>query len=334
MKNWLKKATGHLARITGIPQRRQGQDALILMLHRVLPQPAFDQLQFQKMLAVSESGLRNLIRYMQAHFTLIQIDDYLSLNPLEHRSERFACLTFDDGWQDNYWFALPIIEDCKAPVSIYLSTGFLETGKHFWWQTIGDTLARAHPNPVLKSAITKILRQYHLGIDSPLTTDHLINQIKQLPPHERNSLIAAFELLQDEQSAHGLTWQQIQQMADTGLIRFGTHTVNHVLLTQLNQQDAEYEIRQCKRDLLHKQPLHFNGVFCYPNGDVNPTVAGQVAAAGYRAALTTQSGYASRAAAERFMLARINVTEATAQTPALLNYRLLKIKRRQEAVRT
>jgi peptidoglycan/xylan/chitin deacetylase (PgdA/CDA1 family) len=47
--------------------------------------------------------------------------------------ERAICLTFDDGYRDNYTFALPILERFNLKATFYLVTGYIGSDRVFEW---------------------------------------------------------------------------------------------------------------------------------------------------------------------------------------------------------
>lgn len=62
-----------------------------------------------------------------------------------------------------------------------------------------------------------------------------------------------------------LTWEQILDMQNSGLIEFGAHTLNHANLTEIPPETARCEIEECKYRLERKlnRPVY---AFAYPYG--------------------------------------------------------------------
>ena len=84
----------------------------------------------------------------------------------------------------------------------------------------------------------------------------------------------------------GMTWDQVQEMADSPLVTIAAHSVNHPAdLTQVSDGDLRMEVEQSKRELEERlgMPIHY---FTYPEGNYDERVAEVVEAAGFRAALT------------------------------------------------
>jgi peptidoglycan/xylan/chitin deacetylase (PgdA/CDA1 family) len=81
---------------------------------------------------------------------------------------------------------------------------------------------------------------------------------------------------------------QLRQWAQAGQ-EVGAHTQNHVHLNSLQLSDAAQEIQGSKTDLEQMLGLPV-GSFCYPYGQYSPEHIGQVDAAGYQTATTTQRG--------------------------------------------
>ena len=101
-----------------------------------------------------------------------------------------------------------------------------------------------------------------------------------------------------------MTAAQVQLVNQEGMV-IGAHTVHHVDLVALPPAAAAAEIATSKARL---QGLLSHRVddFAYPYGDVDPTVAALVAAAGFRDAVTTEAG-TSQCASAPDMLRRIRI---------------------------
>lgn len=57
---------------------------------------------------------------------IISLDEYADAAIRGRPPRRGVVLTFDDGWRDNYDFALPVLQSLEAPATFFVTTGHLE----------------------------------------------------------------------------------------------------------------------------------------------------------------------------------------------------------------
>jgi peptidoglycan/xylan/chitin deacetylase (PgdA/CDA1 family) len=106
-----------------------------------------------------------------------------------------------------------------------------------------------------------------------------------------------------------LTREMILEMAASGLVDFGSHTVHHPNLTALPDADAEVEIVESKR-VLEELLGHPVRTFCYPTGAYGDREVALVDDAGYALAVTTEWDYADPAM-DPGMIPRIRISAWT-----------------------
>ncbi len=85
-----------------------------------------------------------------------------------------------------------------------------------------------------------------------------------------------------------MNWDQAREMQQEGFV-FGSHTVNHVVLTKLSSEEALNELVDSRLEIeqqLGKPPLYF----AYPTGAYNMQIEDLVRRAGYKAAFTIRYG--------------------------------------------
>ncbi|MGB3509070.1 MAG: polysaccharide deacetylase family protein [Microcoleaceae cyanobacterium] len=91
--------------------------------------------------------------------------------------------------------------------------------------------------------------------------------------------------------ARHISWENIQEMYDSGLIQFGSHTKSHPDLTLISTTQRQAEIFQSKQKIEEKIGSEVIA-FSYPAGVYNDVVLKDVSQAGYKFAVTTNSGNA------------------------------------------
>ena len=106
----------------------------ILMLHRVVEHRSDDPA--QRELEVTPDFLeQTILDYRQKGYTFIKIDELPIFNFQFSifNSSRFVCITFDDGYQDNYDIAYPLLKRLDVPFAVYVTTGFIDNRLPMWW---------------------------------------------------------------------------------------------------------------------------------------------------------------------------------------------------------
>jgi peptidoglycan/xylan/chitin deacetylase (PgdA/CDA1 family) len=104
-----------------------------------------------------------------------------------------------------------------------------------------------------------------------------------------------------------LTWDEIREMAASGLIAFGSHSIHHIPLTHLGGQELQDEVAGSKRLLEEKLGKKVD-LFAYPVGNFDARTRAAVRDAGYLAAAATNPG---RGAADDdpFIIKRLRISE-------------------------
>ncbi len=270
--------------------RERGRNVQILFYHRVNDEndPYFP--------ATPTQSFGKQMEHLARYFNVLPLLDAVARIQAKDIPENALVITFDDGYRDNYIHAYPILKDLSLPATIFLATGSIETDRPLWHDLVFSAFRR-----------TRQLCLSNFGNCSdvyPLATVHgrlyaqrrVIEFLWTLDHSERMFWI---ETLRDTlcvgnsrpQVGLMLTWDDIRLMHAHG-IAFGSHTVNHPILTRVPKEVAEREIRNSKR-MIERQLCAPVNCFAYPNGrqgEFNVETAELLKAAGYVCGLTTVFG--------------------------------------------
>src|SRR5688572_30120525 len=131
--NRLRRDTGwHL----GLSESRlkNAKGARILVYHGICPD---DHLRFNT-LFIKLKTFETQLRLYKKYFNIVSLDDFYHQR---FNNEKFTiCLTFDDGFANNYKYVLPLIEQYQVPATFFI-TGIREAGYDILWN---DTLSIAY----------------------------------------------------------------------------------------------------------------------------------------------------------------------------------------------
>jgi len=280
-------------RATGTVLSSSGKNnkLLILMFHRVLPQP--DPLLPHDVDVNTFDWQMGLIKHCFTPLSLTEAAHRLRTGTLPPRS---VCVTFDDGYADNYHFALPVLKKYDIPATVFVAVGFIDGGM-MWNDAIIETCRHA------KSGVMDL---YAIGLDRyPINTQKerldtintVIQRLKYLPMEERQAKVEKITGLANEDLPNNLmmTHDQLNQLSLHG-IEIGAHTVSHPILSRMPLDQAEYEIIEGRNRLQDMLGTTIKS-FAFPNGkpgyDYGPDHVRTVRQAGFDVAVSTAWGYAS-----------------------------------------
>jgi peptidoglycan/xylan/chitin deacetylase (PgdA/CDA1 family) len=296
----------------------------ILIFHRVLPQP--DPLFPSEVDAVRFDAL---VGMLNSCFNLMPLEDGLGALRSGRLPARAACITFDDGYADNFTVALPILRRHGAVATFFVATGFLDGGR-MWNDTVIEMIRRAPATIDLTRAGFGVLR-----LDSVASRQEaigtLLGKLKYLPLQERQDQVELLRELVGVALPDDLmmTSDQLRQLHAAGM-EIGGHTVNHPILARLAPDAARREIADGKDTLegLLRVPVRS---FAYPNGkpgeDYLAEHARMAREIGFTSAVSTSWGAASPAS-NAFQLPRFTPWDRSHTRFAL---RLLQNMRRPGA---
>lgn len=111
--------------------------------------------------------------------------------------------------------------------------------------------------------------------------------------------------------SNNLTDRELKEIADSGLVEIGGHTVNHYALTSLGKEKAGREIIEDKKYLEKKFNLEMES-FAYPYGLFDEETISLTKKAGYRQAVSVIRG-TKQTEENRYFLSRIRPGNATGE---------------------
>lgn len=266
----------------------------ILKLHR------FTDPQTPHVAGTDPSALRDQLAYLRRHgYRMLSLSELLPrLRDPDPRDKTPAVVfTVDDGYADFARIAAPIFAEFDCPVTLFVTTGFVDGTVWQWWDHVTYLLRRTTRSTFhLDNGRAHIARW-----STPQQRDGARNEIARalelIDAPERDSLIAELgrqlevELPRAAPPEYApVTWEEVRRMGTQG-VTFGPHTVTHRILNQAPADACDWEIQESYRRL-REQTDACIPFFCYPAGRAGAREFDAVRRAGFEAALATTPGYA------------------------------------------
>lgn len=260
----------------------------VLIFHRVLSEcdPIFSD-------EMHAHRFDELCGWLASWFNVLPLDQAVARMRVGSLPARAACITFDDGYADNYRVAMPILQRHGLTATFFIATGFLNGGR-MWNDSIVESVRRCEDSVLDLSCLGFGRHELKNAYSRRTTIEYLIDQIKYRTIDERDSIteqlagLAGVELPEDLM----MTSNEVKLLHHAGMC-IGAHTVSHPILAQLSDEQVRQQIQE-SRDFLEKLLGHRVGLFAYPNGkpgeDYTLKTANVVRNLGFDAAVNTQWG--------------------------------------------
>lgn len=213
---------------------------------------------------------------------------------------RSVAVTFDDGYADNLYQAMPLLEQYEIPVTLFATTGYL--GRRFWWDELTCLLLESPSLPAelfLEFASeTHFWQEFKdLNEDRRLILEEiyqiLLGQTVEAREEAMGQLSKQIDITCDQGIGDGraMTPGELTEFSRDRLVTIGAHTVSHPVLTDMSPIEQQYEIEQSKRDLeaLLNQTVD---AFSYPNGAADETTRNFLRQTGFSSACASFSDVA------------------------------------------
>ena len=333
LKRIAKRAVVHTIACTApLTWRLRRPGALVvLMYHRVLPKDSPARRTEQPGMYVSPATLDLHLTELKRRFEPVHLEEWLRRAKTGAPLPRLACaITFDDGWRDNYEYALPVLAKHQFPATIFLVSSYIGTSYRFWPNRLMSLLQKSfaepgsvdYPQPLRRIVEPVLAQAREHGTLTAEEADRAVQAAKILGEEQIRALIEAAEKSAGDalEAAEILSREEIGRMAATGLIRFGSHTATHYRLGgHPSAQAMEREI-VASRDALRRLCGQEIALFCYPNGDTSPAAI-ECVRSHYLGAVTTHSGWHGPNG-DPHLIERIGVHEDVSATRAAFQSRL------------
>lgn len=217
------------------------------------------------------------MRHLTGHYrilTLDQVAEYLR-GELELLEDAIV-VTFDDGYQDNYTDALPILSRHGVVACFFVASAPLLAGEHYWIDTLSARLEALHGTDATISlpAMPEIAQQINGFIAAPvqdrqLQAKSVFLALNQLKEPQKHTVLAALHAVCQVTGAKTIntpslmTAEQLTAMTQAGQ-QIGAHTVSHPRLSNLVPKEVASEITNGIMQL--RQSIAGVRHFAYPFG--------------------------------------------------------------------
>jgi peptidoglycan/xylan/chitin deacetylase (PgdA/CDA1 family) len=238
--------------------------------------------------AVSASRLRSQFEHLHRHFRIFplalmieRLKSGTALDPLT------VAITIDDGRRNCYEVLFPLLKEFQIPATFFVVSSFIRREDWVWTDKV----------------LWLSEQSSRIGELSAGNIDRLFAGMNQLRPEGRTAFLEAIakrmgvSIPPKAPSKYGpCSWSDLREMADSGLVEIGSHTVTHPVLATITDVDSWHELTASRAQIEEGLGRQVR-LFCFPNGkvgDYRPCHLEQVREAGYEGAVVASFGMVDR----------------------------------------
>jgi peptidoglycan/xylan/chitin deacetylase (PgdA/CDA1 family) len=311
----IKTLSLSLLSITGafrLAEYFSSRDLLVLTYHRVIPRDRRVRGQrppntlfvdeFEEQMAF----LAKRYKVLTGNELRAVIDEAGTVSPYS------LAVTFDDGYENNFSHALPILQRYGLHAVFFLTTNLIgNQDQSLWFDRLDRLLSIVPPGEILAQ-----LRRFDPAL-SATPEEQMRPYFKRLSSARQSEILDRLEqhfgqagARNEDRTVYGLmSWDQVRLTASAGMT-IGSHTTSHQILAAVSPAEAQAEL-VLSRERVERETGQTCWCFAYPNGarrDFRASDELAVRDAGYLCAFTQISGSID-ASTPRYSLPRIAIPD-------------------------
>ena len=255
-----------------------------LLFHRVVPNLDYPD---PESLCLTVSEFDQTLSYLSNNFPLLTLERFLAGHSGIH-------ITFDDGYLDNYNYALPVLLKYRCPATFFVTTSFVQ-GTPPWWDYLWSIVTSSQPDHSRHSVYEHIRNQLRPSLMTPSSTHHALAALNLEPYHDLPPFMSP---------------QHISELSLCPGITIGCHSHAHHVSSSLTPDQSQLDLF-ISSALLQTWTSSPSTTYAYPYGHRHSwsnTNIKQLKSFGYTSGFSNIPGYhtkySNQYSIRRFLMSR------------------------------
>jgi peptidoglycan/xylan/chitin deacetylase (PgdA/CDA1 family) len=284
LHSWLNGLPRDIGWHLGLNQSsfRQAKGARILVYHGICRN---DHLRFNT-LFVKLKTFESQLRLYKNHFNLISLDDFYHQ---KFSNDKFnICLTFDDGFANNYKYVLPLLEQYEVPAAFFV-TGIREARYDILWNDVLSVSYQCGPSKIVFKN-----KEFIKGKDkrylSASTGERLVDLLRSTGFEDKVELMQVLGSIKGKAEDDywlQMTEEQIRALSASKWNTIGSHSHYHNDLARVSDNSVNEDLKRSK-DFLENITGKEIKALAFPYGSYTREVVDKAKRSGYSQLLATE----------------------------------------------
>lgn len=222
------------------------------------------------LVSATPEQFRSQVAWLKREYTPLRLRDVIECIDADRAlPPKAVVITFDDGYDDNYHVAFPILREFEVPATFFVSTGYIDSGAPYAYDWLVHMFLCSKADHVVIPELRIEAQMPASRNERAVLAERVLDRIKALPEAGQAAILRRLEADWSMASApdpdsRPMTWNQLREMHAAGM-EIGSHGVHHWMLAQLPQDEMVAEVAG-SRETLERElaaPAH---VISYPVG--------------------------------------------------------------------
>jgi peptidoglycan/xylan/chitin deacetylase (PgdA/CDA1 family) len=199
-------------------------------------------------LFVQRNTFEKQLQLYKKYFHLVSLDDYYNGKFSEQQFN--ICLSFDDGFANNYQYVLPLLEKYKVP-AVFFVTAIRQTGNDILWNDVLAIANRYGPEKIIleNETFSKGRHGRYMAVRTGRLLAETLRQGGTATKMQMMKLLEPCKKKADTDYWLQMNEAQIKEMAKSPWVTIGSHSCYHNDLAYLSAAEAEMDMLQSKQYL-------------------------------------------------------------------------------------
>jgi peptidoglycan/xylan/chitin deacetylase (PgdA/CDA1 family) len=232
------------------------------------------------------------LQFYKKYFNVISLEDYYAQR---FSNDKFnICISFDDGYQNNYKYVLPLLKKYQLPATFFI-TAVTEAGYNILWNDFLAISSKYGEKKVVYKNDT-FYKDKH-GKYVSIANESLVERIRSGGYDLKIEMMKLFPSIHftDKKNDQDFWLQmrpfEIKELSECKLCTIGSHSYYHNDLARLNIEDARDELIRSKQ-FLEQITGKAITAFAFPYGTYSRMLVDEAKKAGYNKLLALNFHFA------------------------------------------
>jgi len=291
-------------------------EVAILTYHRVIDTEKnypFDS----DLISATPDSFAKQMRYIKSSYHPISMSKFIDSIENDKKLPKNAIMvTFDDGFDDNYKNAYPILKELDIPATFFVSTDYIGKPDTIWYERLAYFFNRGTSQNII---IKELNLEFMLSESNKQECYiELIEKFKLIDDKKRKDILNALYKKygdpylnissKDKKLSQFMTWEQLKELSENN-ITINAHSHSHPILSMLSPEELNFELNEPKKIIEEKLCSTVESL-AYPVGQeesISDSVKIETKKNNYKVAFSFISGMCDLNNVDKFNIKRLHV---------------------------